>query len=69
MDYTELILRLRENSFEGARKPGKVIVTGNKDIFDATVFQIIEYRRPEAGTLACAVPYDDNFFLALHVYP
>jgi len=47
MDNTELNLRFRKDSTDSTRKSGQAINTGNKNILDASILKLSQYRKPK----------------------
>ena len=67
VDDAQLDLGLREGGFDGLGKAAEAIDTGDEEIFDAAVFQLIEHAQPEFGAFTLGDSQSQKLFLAVEV--
>jgi len=69
VDYALLDLCLWVCRLYCPRESAEAVHTGYKDVFQSSVFQPVQYRKPEFGALVFSDPHSKHFSGSFHVYP
>ena len=57
----------KKNRANGLGKPGKAVFTGDQDILNSSVFEVIADTEPETGAFVFPDPDTQDFLLASHI--
>lgn len=69
MDDALLDLRLGITGGNGLREAGQIVHTGDQNVLNATVLQLIEYTQTVFGRLMLADPHAQHVLVAIQIDP